>query len=81
MGPIDSQGQEPRRPLGGLIETGGPAAGEEVGETRVGGEKVPEKYFIVKSLTVEDLDLSARNGTWATQAHNEFTLNKAYQVC
>ena len=43
-------------------------------------EKVTEKFFVVKSLTVEDLDLSVRNGIWATQAHNEAGLNKAYEV-
>ena len=42
--------------------------------------KVAEKYFVVKSLTIEDLDLSVRNGIWATQAHNEAALNKAYKV-
>jgi RNA recognition motif-containing protein len=42
--------------------------------------RVPEKYFIVKSLTVEDLEMSVRNGVWATQAHNEANLNKAYEV-
>jgi hypothetical protein len=41
---------------------------------------VKDKYFIVKSLTVEDLELSVRNGIWATQSHNEQALNKAYQV-
>ncbi|EPE31802.1 RNA-binding, RBD [Glarea lozoyensis ATCC 20868] len=40
---------------------------------------VKDKYFIVKSLTVEDLELSVRNGIWATQSHNEQALNKAYQ--
>ena len=45
-----------------------------------GAAKVEDKYFIVKSLTVEDLELSARNGIWATQAHNEAALNKAYEV-
>ena len=45
-----------------------------------GGAKTNDKYFIVKSLTVEDLELSARNGIWATQAHNEAGLNKAYEV-
>lgn len=39
-----------------------------------------DKYFIVKSLTVEDLELSVRNGSWATQSHNEEALNKAYQT-
>lgn len=39
-----------------------------------------DKFFIVKSLTVEDLELSVRNGIWATQSHNEDALNKAYQV-
>lgn len=42
------------------------------------GEKVAEKYFIVKSLTAQDLEASVRNGTWATQSHNEDGLNKAY---
>jgi hypothetical protein len=39
-----------------------------------------DKYFVVKSLTVEDLELSVRNGIWATQSHNEDTLNQAFQV-
>lgn len=37
-----------------------------------------EKYFIVKSLTLQDLELSVRNGIWATQSHNEEALNKAF---
>jgi RNA recognition motif-containing protein len=43
-------------------------------------EKVKEKFFVVKSLTVEDLERSVHSGIWATQAHNEDALNKAYQV-
>ncbi|KAF2474816.1 uncharacterized protein BDR25DRAFT_280389 [Lindgomyces ingoldianus] len=39
-----------------------------------------EKYFIVKSLTLQDLELSVKNGIWATQSHNENVLNKAYQT-
>lgn len=39
-----------------------------------------EKYFIVKSLTLQDLELSVRNGIWATQSHNEEALNKAFHV-
>ncbi|KAF2262495.1 hypothetical protein CC78DRAFT_545699 [Lojkania enalia] len=38
-----------------------------------------DKYFIVKSLTLQDLELSVQNGIWATQSHNEDILNKAYQ--
>jgi hypothetical protein len=34
----------------------------------------------VKSLTLQDLELSVRNGIWATQSHNEDVLNKAFQV-
>ncbi|KAI7277804.1 hypothetical protein KC345_g6424 [Hortaea werneckii] len=45
----------------------------------VNPEKVPEKFFVVKSLTVQDLEASVRNGTWATQSHNEEALNKAYE--
>ncbi|KAF2212558.1 hypothetical protein CERZMDRAFT_97056 [Cercospora zeae-maydis SCOH1-5] len=40
--------------------------------------KVPEKYYIVKSLTSQDLEASVRNGVWATQSHNEKTLNRAF---
>lgn len=42
--------------------------------------KEPEKYFIVKSLTVQDLEASVQNGIWATQSHNEDSLNKAYEA-
>lgn len=47
--------------------------------TPAAGEKVPEKYFIVKSLTAQDLEASVRNGIWATQSHNENSLNRAYE--
>jgi hypothetical protein len=43
-------------------------------------ERVPEKYFIVKSLTAQDLEASVRNKVWATQSHNEQTLSKAYNL-
>ena len=43
-------------------------------------EKVKEKFFVVKSLTIEDLERSVQTGVWATQAHNEDALNKAYRV-
>lgn len=42
--------------------------------------KAANKYFVLKSLTVEDMELSVRNGIWATQAHNEDALNKAFEV-
>lgn len=39
-----------------------------------------DKFFILKSLTVEDMELSVRNSIWATQAHNEEALNRAFDV-
>lgn len=39
-----------------------------------------DKFFVVKSHTVEDLELSIRNGIWATQSHNEAAFNKAYHT-
>ncbi|TID27427.1 hypothetical protein E6O75_ATG00194 [Venturia nashicola] len=42
--------------------------------------RVPERFFIVKSLTLQDLEQSVRNGIWATQAHNEQSLNKAFET-
>jgi hypothetical protein len=44
------------------------------------GERVPEKYFIVKSLTAQDLEASIRNKVWATQSHNEENLSRAYDL-
>lgn len=42
--------------------------------------KYCERYFIVKSLTIEDLERSRVSGVWATQRHNEAFLNHAYEV-
>jgi hypothetical protein len=39
-----------------------------------------DKFFILKSLTVEDLELSVSTGIWATQSHNEDALNNAFKV-
>ncbi|KAF9770428.1 hypothetical protein IL306_012052 [Fusarium sp. DS 682] len=59
-------------------------ASESTGTSKldVAGEKTPQKdkFFILKSLTVEDLELSVSTGIWATQSHNEETLNNAFKV-
>lgn len=39
-----------------------------------------ERYFILKSLSVEDLEESVRTGVWATQSRNEEILNDAFKV-
>jgi len=44
-------------------------------------DKHKDRIFILKSLTVEDLDLSVTNSVWATQSHNEEVLNRAFEVC
>jgi RNA recognition motif-containing protein len=84
-GAVSAEGIEPKAPsAAGLIQQVGEP--EQLDEKTVDGEtsstvpRVKEKFFVVKSLTVEDLDLSVRNGIWATQAHNEAALNKAYEV-
>ena len=38
------------------------------------------RYFILKSLTNRDLDVSVQSGFWATQSHNEAMLNDAFTV-
>ncbi|KAH8201664.1 hypothetical protein TruAng_004185 [Truncatella angustata] len=49
--------------------------------TSIGGDvQQRDKFFVLKSLTVEDLDLSVRNGVWATQSHNEESLNTAFKA-
>lgn len=53
----------------------------QAGMLREGGAtKIVDKYFVMKSLTVEDMELSVRNSIWATQSHNEDALNKSFEV-
>lgn len=40
----------------------------------------PQRYFIMKSLTMQDMIQSVRSGIWATQRHNEEALNSAFKV-
>ncbi|RWA09751.1 hypothetical protein EKO27_g5348 [Xylaria grammica] len=53
-------------------------AGTQKGTPVANGAQQKDKFFILKSLTVEDLDLSIQNGVWATQSHNEKALNEAF---
>lgn len=41
-------------------------------------KSIGDRYFIVKSLTKEDLQESLQKGTWETQLHNQRTLDQAY---
>lgn len=54
-----------------------PASGDHDDEKK---DEKKDRYFILKSLTVEDLESSVRNGVWSTQRHNEAVLNEAYSV-
>jgi RNA recognition motif-containing protein len=69
---------EPASVVDGAIQE--PEASTEVQDSTPGTSLVKDRFFVVKSLTVEDLELSVRNGVWATQSHNEEALNKAYEV-
>jgi len=80
-----SQASSPKSPLLESHDENLEATQEQAVEESVETEtstslKVPEKFFIVKSLTLQDLEQSVRTGIWATQSHNEEILNKAYQV-
>ncbi|KAJ3494181.1 hypothetical protein NLG97_g4247 [Lecanicillium saksenae] len=39
-----------------------------------------DRFFVLKSLTREDLDQSLKTGVWATQSHNEQLLNNAFKT-
>ncbi|KAM3514740.1 hypothetical protein MY11210_001581 [Beauveria gryllotalpidicola] len=39
-----------------------------------------DRFFILKSLTHQDLEQSVKTGVWATQSHNEQLLNNAFQT-
>ncbi|EGG13149.1 uncharacterized protein MELLADRAFT_101090 [Melampsora larici-populina 98AG31] len=40
----------------------------------------PRRYFILKSYTEEDLNLSVERSVWASQSHNEPILDQAYRT-
>ena len=75
---------QPQSGIASSPESGTPPQHDEpqvkVNNEGVEASQIKDKFFIVKSLTVEDLELSVRNGIWATQSHNEEALNKAYEV-
>jgi hypothetical protein len=66
---------DPGPVLGDIAPGAAPATGNYPPPARV-----VDRYFIVKSLTTEDLELSKQNGIWATQSHNEAAMNQAYEV-
>ena len=77
--------QPPAAPTEGADEEEGASKAVPVTDATVTAEpealeKLKEKFFVVKSLTIEDLERSVVSGIWATQAHNEAALNNAYQV-
>jgi len=52
---------------------------KEAAPAAEGGSALKDRFFILKSLTVEDLELSVRTSLWATQSHNERALNNAFE--
>lgn len=65
--------------IGGLSPTTGQTV-QAKDNSATDGTTQLDKFFILKSLTVEDLELSVKTGVWATQSHNEETLNAAFKV-
>ncbi|KAK6400967.1 hypothetical protein LTR95_019246, partial [Oleoguttula sp. CCFEE 5521] len=41
--------------------------------------RIPETFFILKSLTSQDLDASVRRSEWTTQVYNEAALHDAFK--
>ncbi|ERT01294.1 mRNA-binding phosphate metabolism regulator [Sporothrix schenckii 1099-18] len=81
---VDGSGKSgaPRRPAGYETDRAAAAAIPTIPATTIVSPATKsDRYFILKSLTVEDLELSVRTGIWATQSHNEETLNDAFKSC
>ncbi|KAI1259655.1 hypothetical protein F5Y18DRAFT_420644 [Xylariaceae sp. FL1019] len=77
--PVSSE-PTPSSPRPGSPSAPSAGAETEVKSAPVENPSQKDKFFILKSLTVEDLELSVRNGVWATQSHNEDALNKAFRA-
>jgi hypothetical protein len=87
--PASMVSRRPSRPSSAKSPAGDDRPESEASEQMVGASehsvssptpKTTERYFVVKSLTIQDLEQSVRTGIWATQSHNEDSLNEAYQV-
>jgi hypothetical protein len=78
IGAVTSRSQS-RDETADALGDGVPAAPEATGP-RDEGSRSLDRYFVVKSLTVDDLESSEKSGIWATQTHNETSLNQAFQV-
>ncbi|CAK5280906.1 unnamed protein product, partial [Mycena citricolor] len=60
--------------------TGSPSSGSHAStDSSLLRQHFPQRYFILKSLTREDLDLSVKTGVWSTQKHNEGVLDRAFR--
>jgi len=66
------------------LEAADPASGRETPASASTpsnyASSTKNRYFILKSLTKEDLAWSVANKLWATQPHNETVLNEAFKV-
>ncbi|KAF7552193.1 hypothetical protein G7046_g7494 [Stylonectria norvegica] len=78
----DEQQETTPHDIGDVEDTSPASEQSGLAKPGVDGEVTSQKdkFFILKSLTVEDLDLSVRTGIWATQSHNEEALNNAFKT-
>ncbi|OAA53763.1 YTH domain protein [Niveomyces insectorum RCEF 264] len=76
---VDGTGKSRQKNVNELDATA--ASGGFAGELGNTAHHDKDRFFILKSLTVEDLELSVRTGIWATQSHNEEKLNNAFKSC
>jgi hypothetical protein len=49
-------------------------------ETSLEASKRSDRFFVIKSLTTQDLEQCVRSGLWSAQRHNIDSLNRAYEV-
>ncbi|KAK9595320.1 hypothetical protein V6Z93_005092 [Aspergillus fumigatus] len=66
----------------GSLESGGDdsrSSETEASTTRYSAHRITDRYFIMKSHTVEHLEMSRKTGVWATQTHNQDSLNQAFK--
>jgi hypothetical protein len=72
------------KPLSPVIVNGAPVTSSRTNQqaksSTLVAPKFPKAFFILKSLTLQDLEESVQNGIWTTQSHNEAKLNQAFNA-
>ena len=76
----DSDGKTSSKAKSGSSSAKGSTPAKKAKTNGVENDKKDRNYFVLKSNSLKNLEISLEKGVWATQKRNETKLNKAFDV-